>query len=59
MRKKKEAQLASFIWCGAVVQFYAQTVTFAGAIIQHHLLPRNLRIAINQAVDKAVSTAGN
>ena len=51
---KKEEALASFIWCGAVVQVYAQTVTFAGTILQRHLLPRNLRIADNQAVEKAV-----
>ena len=49
MRKKKEAPLASFIWCGAVVQVYTQTITFAGTVIQRHLLPKNLR----QAVDKA------
>ena len=49
MRKKKEAPLASFIWCGAVVQVYTKTVTFAGTVIQRHLLPKNLR----QAVDKA------
>lgn len=53
MRKKKEAPLASFIWCGAVVQVYVQTVTFAGTVIHRHLLPRNLRIAVNQAVEKA------
>lgn len=49
MRKKKEEPLTSFIWCGAVVQVYAQTVTFAGTILQRHLLPKNLR----QAVEKA------
>lgn len=49
MRKKKEAPLASFIWCGAVVQVYTKTVTFAGTVIQRHLLPKNLR----QAIDKA------
>lgn len=49
MRKKKEEPLASFIWCGAVVQIYTQTITFAGTILQRHLLPKNLR----QAVDKA------
>lgn len=54
MRKKKEAPLASFIWCGAVVQVYTQTVTFAGTVIQRHLLPQNLRSAVNQAVEKAV-----
>ena len=50
MRKKKEEKpVASFIWCGAVVQVYTQTITFAGTVIQRHLLPKNLR----QAVDKA------
>ncbi len=47
--RKREAPIASFIWCGAVVQVYIQTVTFAGTVIQRHLLPKNLR----QAVDKA------
>ncbi|RBZ92149.1 hypothetical protein [Klebsiella pneumoniae] len=47
--KKEEELIASFIWCGAVVQVYIQTVTFAGTVIQRHLLPKNLR----QAVDKA------
>ena len=46
---KKEEALASFVWCGAVVQVYTKTVTFAGTIIQRHLLSKNLR----QAVDKA------
>lgn len=46
---KKEEALASFVWCGAVVQVYTKTVTFAGTVIQRHLLPKNLR----QAVDKA------
>lgn len=46
MRKKKEAPLASFIWCGAVVQVYTQTITFAGTVIQRHLLPKNLRSAV-------------
>ena len=46
---KKEEALASFFWCGAVVQVYTKTVTFAGTVIQRHLLSKNLR----QAVDKA------
>lgn len=46
---RKEEALASFVWCGAVVQVYTKTVTFAGTIIQRHLLSKNLR----QAVDKA------
>mgnify|MGYP007028712593 CR=1 FL=1 len=52
--RKREAPIASFIWCGAVVQVYIQTVTFAGTVIQRHLLPKNLR----QAVEKAAQ-AGN
>lgn len=59
MRKKKEAPLASFIWCGAVVQVYTQTVTFAGTILQRHLLPKNLRSAVQQAVNQAVEKAVN
>lgn len=46
---KKEEALASFVWCGAVVQVYTKTVTFAGTVIQRHLLSKNL----GQAVDKA------
>lgn len=46
---KKEEALASFVWCGAVFQVYTKTVTFAGTVIQRHLLSKNLR----QAVDKA------
>ena len=57
MRKKKEAPLASFIWCGAVVQVYTKTVTFAGTVIQRHLLPKNLRSAVQQAVNQAVEKA--
>lgn len=51
--KKEEAPLATFIWCGAVVQVYTQTITFAGTTIQRHLLPRNLRNAVNSAVQDA------
>lgn len=43
---KKEEALASFVWCGAVVQVYTKTVTFAGTVIQRHLLPKNLRSAV-------------
>lgn len=46
---RKEEALASFVWYGAVVQVYTKTVTFAGTVIQRHLLSKNLR----QAVDKA------
>ncbi len=51
--KKEEEPLATFIWCGAVVQVYTQTITFAGTTIQRHLLPRNLRNAVNSAVQDA------
>ena len=54
---KKEEALASFIWCGAVVQVYTQTITFAGTVIQRHLLPKNLRSAVQQAVNQAVEKA--
>lgn len=57
MRKKKEEALASFVWCGAVVQVYTKTVTFAGTVIQRHLLPKNLRSAVQQAVNQAVEKA--
>lgn len=57
MRKKKEEPLASFIWCGAVVQVYTQTITFSGTILQRHLLPKNLRSAVQQAVNQAVEKA--
>lgn len=51
--KKKEEPITSFIWCGAVVQVYTQTITFAGTTIQRHLLPTNLRKAVNEEVAKA------
>ena len=54
---KKEEALASFVWCGAVVQVYTKTVTFAGTVIQRHLLPKNLRSAVQQAVNQAVEKA--
>ena len=50
---KKEEALASFVWCGAVVQVYTKTVTFAGTVIQRHLLSKNLRSAVQQAVNQA------
>lgn len=60
MRKKKEEKpVTSFIWCGAVVQVYTQTITFAGTILQRHLLPKNLRSAVQQAVNQAVEKAVN
>lgn len=54
---KKEEALASFVWCGAVVQVYTKTVTFAGTVKQRHLLPKNLRSAVQQAVNQAVEKA--
>ena len=51
--KKEEAPLATFIWCGAVVKVYVQVVKFAGTTIQRHLLPTNLRRAVNEEVAKA------
>ena len=54
---KKEEALASFVWCGAVVQVYTKTVTFAGTVIQRHLLSKNLRSAVQQAVNQAVEKA--
>lgn len=54
---RKEEALASFVWCGAVVQVYTKTVTFAGTVIQRHLLPKNLRSAVQQAVNQAVEKA--
>ncbi|EJM0965114.1 hypothetical protein NNU63_004799 [Klebsiella pneumoniae] len=51
--KKKEEPITTFIWCGAVVKVYVQVVKFAGTTIQRHLLPRNLRNAVNSAVQDA------
>lgn len=54
---KKEEALANFVWCGAVVQVYTKTVTFVGTVIQRHLLSKNLRSAVQQAVNQAVEKA--
>ena len=51
--KKKEELITSFIWCGATVCVYTQVVKFAGTTIQRHLLPTNLRRAVNEEVAKA------
>lgn len=51
--KKKEEPITTFIWCGAVVKVYVQVVKFAGTTIQRHLLPTNLRKAVNEEVAKA------
>ena len=37
---------------------HAGRITFAGTILQRHLLPKNLRSAVKQAVEKAAQ-AGN
>lgn len=51
--KKEEELITSFIWCGATVCVYTQVVKFAGTTIQRHLLPTNLRRAVNEEVAKA------
>ncbi|MCB7616472.1 hypothetical protein [Klebsiella pneumoniae] len=51
--KKEEELITSFIWCGATVCVYTQVVKFAGTTIQRHLLPSNLRKAVNEEVAKA------
>ena len=48
--KKEEEPITTFIWCGAVVKVYTQVVKFAGTTIQRHLLPSNLRRAVDQQV---------
>jgi hypothetical protein len=48
--KKEEKLITSFIWCGATVCVYTQVVKFAGTTIQRHLLPTNLRRAVDQQV---------
>ncbi|MCU8683441.1 hypothetical protein OE186_16280 [Klebsiella pneumoniae] len=51
--KNEEEPIATFIWCGAVVKVYVQVVKLAGTTIQRHLLPTNLRKAVNEEVAKA------
>ena len=51
--KKEEELITSFIWCGATVCVYTKVVKFAGTTIQRHLLPTNLRKAVNEEVAKA------
>ncbi|HCI8141681.1 TPA: hypothetical protein ACYEQP_000428 [Klebsiella pneumoniae] len=55
--KKEEELITSFIWCGATVCVYTQVVKFAGTTIQRHLLSKNLRSAVQQAVNQAVEKA--
>lgn len=47
---KEEEPITTFMWCGTVVKVYRQTVKFAGTTIQRHLLPSNLRRAVDQQV---------
>ena len=51
--KKEEEPIISFMWCGATVCVYTRVVKFAGTTIQRHLLPTNLRKAVNEEVAKA------
>ncbi len=51
--KKEGEPITTFIWCGAVVKVYVQVVKLAGTTIQRHLLPTNLRRAVNEEVAKA------
>ncbi|KAE9744213.1 hypothetical protein GP702_25075 [Enterobacteriaceae bacterium TzEc058] len=53
--KKEEELITSFIWCGATVCVYTQVVKFAGTTIQLHLLPTNLRRAVDQQVAGAAN----
>lgn len=53
--KKEEEPITSFIWCGATVCVYTQVVKFAGTTIQRHLLPTNLRRAVDQQVAGAAN----
>ena len=51
--KKEEEPIISFHWNGATVRVYAQVVKLAGTTLQRHLLPTNLRKAVNKEVAKA------
>lgn len=53
--KKEEEPITTFIWCGAVVKVYVQVVKLAGTTIQRHLLPTNLRKAVDQQVAGAAN----
>ena len=50
--KKEEEPIISCMWCGATVCVYTRVVKFAGTTIQRHLLPTNLRKAVNEEVAK-------
>jgi hypothetical protein len=51
--KKEEEPITSFIWNGATVRVYTQVVKLAGTTLQRHLLPPNLRKAVNEEMAKA------
>lgn len=51
--KKEEEPIISFQWNGATVRVYRQAVKLAGTTLQRHLLPTNLRKAVNEEVAKA------
>ncbi|PAC07788.1 hypothetical protein CD006_25705 [Enterobacter sp. 10-1] len=57
LKQTEEEPITSFLWCGAMVIVYAQTVKFAGTTLQRHLLPTNLRLRVNQEVRKSGITA--
>ena len=57
--KKEEELITSFIWCGATVCVYTQVVKFAGTTIQRHLLPTNLRRAVDQQVNQVAGAANH
>lgn len=53
--KKEEELITSFIWCGATVCVYTQVAKLAGTTLQRHLLPTNLRRAVDQQVAGAAN----
>ncbi len=53
--KKEEEPITCFMWCGVTVCVYTQVVKFAGTTIQRHLLPTNLRKAVDQQVAGAAN----
>lgn len=53
--KKEDKPITSFMWCGATVCVYTKVVKFAGTTIQRHLLPTNLRKAVDQQVAGAAN----
>lgn len=52
---KEEKPITSFMWCGVTVCVYTKVVKFAGTTIQRHLLPTNLRRAVDQQVAGAAN----